>query len=77
MRTILDADGRRWDVEMGRESYGIQVYLFIPQDGGGVRKAMMVADTRLEGERELREAEESALLERLADSQPWGETTLR
>lgn len=74
MRTITDEQGRDWDVAVGRESYGMQVFLFIPKDGSGVRKALMTSDTRLDGERELDTLDQAALLERLGVSVPWEET---
>ncbi|SEP14198.1 hypothetical protein [Aquisalimonas asiatica] len=74
MRRITDEQGHDWDVTVGRESYGMQVFLFMPQDGSGVRKALMTADTWLDGERELHTLDQAALLERLGVSVPWEET---
>lgn len=74
MRKVTDQQGQPWDVTVGRESYGMQVFLFMPQDGSGVRKALMNSDTWLDGERELELIEEAALLERLGVSVPWEET---
>lgn len=71
MRTITDNGGTRWDVTVGRESYGIQVLLFSPQSSGGVRKAALEAGTRLAAERELAALSEPDLLDRLDRSQPW------
>lgn len=74
MRRMTDEQGREWDITVGRESFGMQVFLFMPQDGSGVRKALMTSDTWLEGERELGTLDESALRERLSVSVPWEET---
>lgn len=74
MRKVTDEAGLQWDVTVGRESYGMQVFLFMPMDGSGVRKALMTSDTWLDGERELEGVDDSALLERLGVSVPWEET---
>jgi len=71
IRTIADDGGRSWDVTVGRESYGMQVLLFFPKDGGGVRKAMMAASTRLDADQELAGLDDAALRERLEQSVPW------
>lgn len=75
MRRVTDEQGLTWDVTVGRESYGMQVFLFMPRDNSGVRKALMASDTWLDGERELDVMDEAALLERLRDSVAWEETT--
>jgi hypothetical protein len=69
MRTIKDTNGQRWDVSVGRESYGMLVLLF--SSGTGVRKALMSASTQLEAQHELEAMSETQLCERLAESQPW------
>lgn len=74
MRRFSDEQGRQWDVTVGRESFGMQVFLFMPLDGGGVRKALMTADTWLDGERELGDIDEASLRERLAVSVDWTDT---
>ena len=74
MRRFTDEQGREWDATVGRESYGMQVFLFIPQDGSGVRKALMTSDTWLEGERELDTMDQAALQERLGVSVAWEDT---
>jgi|HigsolmetaAR203D_1030402.scaffolds.fasta_scaffold78596_1 hypothetical protein len=75
IRTIADDSGRQWDITVGRESYGMQMLLFFPKDGGGVRKAMMTSITRLDADRELAELDEATLRERLAQSVPWESPT--
>lgn len=74
MRRFTDEQGREWDATVGRESYGMQVFLFIPQDGSGVRKALMTSDTWLDGERELDTMDVAALQERLGVSVAWEDT---
>lgn len=71
MRRIQDAQGDPWDVMLGRESYGMQVLLFVPCGGGGVRKAMLAADTRVDAQAELDALDDAGLLERLSASVPW------
>ncbi len=75
MRSIDDNQGQTWDVAVGRESYGMQVLLFFPRGGGGIRKALMRSDTRLDAQREMDESTDAELLERLDVSTPWEETT--
>lgn len=75
MRAFRDQDGRRWDAVVGRESYGIQVLLFLPEGGGEIRKAAMTSITRLEAHREVDVLTDAELCERLARSQPWDSDT--
>lgn len=70
-RAFTDKQGRRWDVGVGRESYGMQVLLFAAAAGGEVRKALMHSNTWLEAEQELAGLSDAALQERLEASQPW------
>lgn len=76
MRAFDDQDGRRWDAIVGRESYGIQVILFLAQDDGEVRKTVMASSTRLEAQLELDALTDAELCARLGDSQPWDSDTL-
>ncbi|RFA30052.1 hypothetical protein CAI21_07515 [Alkalilimnicola ehrlichii] len=71
MRTLIDVEGKEWDVAVGRESYGMQVLLFFPRGGGEIRKAMMGSSTRLDAQQELDSLNRQALQERLESSQPW------
>ena len=75
MRAFRDQNGRRWEVVVGHESYGIQVLLFLPEGGGEVRKTVMVSGTRLEAYRELDALTEAELRERLIRSQSWDSAT--
>lgn len=76
MRAFHDQQGRRWEAVVGRESYGIQVLLFLPAGGGEVRKAVMASSTRLEAHRELDALSDIELCERLARSQSWDSDTV-
>ncbi len=73
-RIIHDAAGRAWSVLPGRESYGMQVLLFVAEDGGEVRKAMLAAQTQLDAWRELDGYSDDILRDRLAASVDWAET---
>lgn len=44
MRPFTDRDGARWDVVLGRESWGAIVALFVPVAGGDVRQAPLPAN---------------------------------
>lgn len=45
MWTYEDTEGRRWQVVLGRESWGALYALFVPQEGGEVRQAALAADS--------------------------------
>ena len=77
MRDFIDPDGCRWSASVGRESYGMLVVLLVPANGGGVRKAMLAAETRLEAQQELQALSECELQERLEASVPWEEPYLQ
>lgn len=74
-RSIRDEQGEAWDVMVGRESYGMQVWLFSPRSGGEVRKALMESSTRLDAMQELEQVSEEHLRERLGASVPWSSRT--
>lgn len=72
MRLFTDpATGTRYDVSVGRESYGMQVVLFFPQGGGDVLKAMLAAETRLDAQAELDAFSDEDLRECLDRAIPW------
>jgi hypothetical protein len=71
MREIMDAGGRRWDVVVGKESWGTLVVLFSPRSEGPARKSTLRAETALDAERELADMSEEELRSRLATSEPW------
>lgn len=76
MRAFRDDNGQRWDAVVGRESYGIQVLVFLPEGGGEARKAVMASSTRLEAHQELDALTDAQLCEFLGRSQPWESNTL-
>jgi hypothetical protein len=74
MRRIRDAEGRDWDVQVGRESYGMHVALFMPVEGGGdVRQSMLAADTWLGAEQYIGDAGDDELRDLLGRARPWGD----
>jgi hypothetical protein len=66
MRELTDADGRRWDVLVGRASWGTQVLLFSRRDAAETRSLPLAAETPMAAERELDALTEDELRERLA-----------
>lgn len=74
MRRFSDTNGEDWDVQVGRESYGMHVALFMPVTGGGaVCQTMLAADTWLEAEQALSGASDDDLRDQLARARPWGD----
>jgi hypothetical protein len=71
MRRITDESGKRWDVALGRESWGSFVLLFTPLDGGEARKATLASETMLQADQELDSLSDEALRERFTRSEPW------
>ncbi|HEY2065368.1 MAG TPA: hypothetical protein VGG84_05375 [Gemmatimonadaceae bacterium] len=71
MRTFTDADGARWDVVLGKESWGTLVLLFSPQAGGAARTSILAAETMFAANAELDALTDDQLRVRLRDSRPW------
>jgi hypothetical protein len=71
MRTFVDDAGRRWQVVLGKESWGTLVLLFSPADGGDARTSVLTAETSLAANAELDGLTDEELRERLRDSRPW------
>lgn len=71
MRSFTDAHGARWQVTVGKESWGTLVLLFAPLGPGDVRTTIMQADTPFAANIELAALSEDELRARLADSRPW------
>ena len=71
MRTFVDDAGRRWQVVLGKESWGTLVLLFSPADGGDSRTSILTAETSLAANAELDALTDEDLRERLRDSRPW------
>ena len=69
----LDAGARgRWDVVVGRESWGGTVLLFARRDRPETRTAPLAAETVRDAERMLLELSDAELRERLDASAEWG-----
>jgi hypothetical protein len=71
MRHFEDADGRRWHVVLGKESWGTLVLLFTPVDAGESRTSVLSAETMLAANAELDAMSDDDLRARLRDSRPW------
>ena len=71
MRSLTDECGVRWDVAVGKESYGNLVLLFSRADSDMVLRATIAAASRLEAERTLRNANLDELRRLLSDASPW------
>jgi hypothetical protein len=66
MRRFLDRDGQRWDVVLGRESWGALLALFVPASGTGrARQAMLQASAYDAAMQELNELDDAAVQELL------------
>ena len=72
MREIADAAGGRWDVLVGRESWGTFVLLFSRRGGVETRSLPMGSETPMAAERELDALSDDELRARLAEARPWG-----
>jgi hypothetical protein len=71
MREFADADGARWQVTLGRESWGTLVLLFSPMSGNGARTSILSAETMYDASLELDALTDDALRARLRESRPW------
>jgi hypothetical protein len=71
VRDFLDDMGRRWQVTVGKESWGTLVLLFTPAAGGDVRTSILAAETTLAANAELDALTDAELRDRLRDSRPW------
>jgi hypothetical protein len=71
MRRFLDADGREWEVTVGKESWGTLVLLFSPVAGDAVRKVVIAAETLLAAHAELDARSDETLRTQLASASPW------
>lgn len=71
MRSFLDDDGSRWQVTLGKESWGTLVVLFTPASGGESRTSILSSETMFDASAELDALDDDALRERLRDSRPW------
>ena len=71
MRDFMDALGSRWDVVVGRESYGTFVLLFARRDAPEHRRLVLAAETPSAAERELDALTDEELQARLTQAEPW------
>jgi hypothetical protein len=71
VRSFLDDSGQRWEVALGKESWGTLVLIFTPTAGGGARTSILSAETSFAANAELDALTDDALRDRLRDSRPW------
>jgi hypothetical protein len=71
MRSFVDAEGARWQVMLGKESWGTLVLLFSPASGEGARTSILSAETMFGARAELDALTDDELRTRLRDSRPW------
>lgn len=73
MRGFVDRNGGRWDVVLGRESFGALLALFVPAgpaDARAVRQAPLRAVGYDEAERELASLDDAGLQSLFDGSKP-------
>lgn len=71
MRAFTDDAGRRWQITLGKESWGTLVLLFTPTNGGDARTSVLAAETMFDANAELNALSDDDLRARLRDSRPW------
>lgn len=71
MRSFTDDAGARWQVMIGKESWGTLVLLFSPARGGEPRTSVLNAETTLLASAELDALSDDSLRAHLRDSRPW------
>ena len=71
MRIVEDAEGRSWDVMVGRGSWGSLVLLFSLRGANENRTADLASETVRQAEQELSALSDDEVRARLADSKPW------
>lgn len=71
MWTFRDEEGRKWEMVVGRESWGGFVVLFIPEDGDpGIRQTAVEASSQGEANRRVDELGRGGWLNLLDRSRP-------
>ncbi|MDX1567483.1 MAG: hypothetical protein R3223_06760 [Longimicrobiales bacterium] len=66
-----DDEGRRWEIVVGRESWGGFFALFVPAgDGGEIRQTAIDADSQTEASRRIEELGRTGWLRLLKESRP-------
>jgi hypothetical protein len=71
MRAFVDEHGQRWQVVLGKESWGTLVLLFSPDAGGDARTSILSSETMRDASAELDAMTDDDLRARLRDSRPW------
>ncbi|HJU64404.1 MAG TPA: hypothetical protein VJ596_01945 [Gemmatimonadaceae bacterium] len=71
MRIFTDESGNRWDVVLGKESFGTLVLLFSRRNGGDVRKSILASESVMDAESELGTLSDDDLRARLREAEPW------
>ncbi|HEX9626213.1 MAG TPA: hypothetical protein VGA00_04685 [Acidiferrobacterales bacterium] len=71
MRTIQDAEGRIWDIAVGKESYGVRVLIFSVRGVRDIRKHAMAAGSTLAATQELESLSDAELRVLLGRAEPW------
>jgi hypothetical protein len=71
VRAITDERGQRWQVMLGKESWGTLVLLFSPDSGGDARTSVLESETMIAANAELDAMTDDDLRARLRDSRPW------
>ena len=65
-----DGTGGRWDVVLGRASWGAFHALFVPRGKGEARQALLAAESAEEAARTLNDADPETLMELFRRSEP-------
>lgn len=71
MRGFTDDAGQRWQVVLGKESWGTLVLVFSPLAGGDARTSPLAAETSFTANAELDALSDAELRDRLRGSRPW------
>lgn len=71
MRALVDDHGQRWQVVLGKESWGTLVLLFSPDAGGDARTSILSSETMRDASAELDAMTDDDLRARLRDSRAW------
>jgi hypothetical protein len=70
MRKFTDRAGVRWDVVLGRESWGALLALFVPERDGTARQAMLNASSHDAAMQELNDLDDADMQQLLDRSVP-------
>jgi hypothetical protein len=71
MRAFVDELGQRWQVVLGKESWGTLVLLFSPDAGGDTRTSILFSETMRDASAELDALTDDDLRARLRESRAW------